>query len=107
MVNEFKKDNFDKEVIEGSKTLPVIVDFFATWCGPCKLQDPIMEELAKELSGKAVIGKINVDEKGELATKYEIMSVPTTLIFKDGQVVETLVGLNSKESIKAILEKYL
>lgn len=107
MSQEFNKTNFEKEVIEASKMKPVVVDFYATWCGPCKLQGPIIDELAQILGEKAVVGKLNVDEEQEIAGNYGVMSIPTILVFKGGQVAETLVGLNSKASLMAIIEKSL
>jgi thioredoxin 1 len=89
------KDNF-KETIASGTTL---VDFWAPWCGPCKIQLPIVEELATELQGKANIGKVNVDDQPELASEFGIMSIPTLLIFKDGELQNKLVGLQSKESL--------
>ncbi len=91
------KENFDTEVLNSS--LPVIVDFWASWCGPCKMLAPVIEEIAKELDGKVKVGKVNVDEQNELAAKYQIMSIPTVLSFKDGVVVSTSVGVKSKEQL--------
>ncbi|HNP75566.1 MAG TPA: thioredoxin [bacterium] len=88
-------DNFDKEVLGSSQ--PVLVDFFADWCGPCKMQAPIIEQLAEEINDKAKIGKLDVDANPAIAQKYEVMSIPTLIIFKDGQVVERLTGLQSKD----------
>ncbi|HNW09062.1 MAG TPA: thioredoxin [bacterium] len=88
-------DNFDQEVLGSSQ--PVLVDFFADWCGPCKMQAPIIEQLAEEIDDKAKIGKLDVDANPAIAQKYEVMSIPTLIIFKDGQVVERLTGLQSKD----------
>jgi thioredoxin 1 len=107
MSQEFNKNNFEKEVIEASKVKPVVVDFYAAWCSPCKLQGPIIDELAESLADKVSVGKINVDDEQEIASNYGVMSIPTVLIFKGGQVVETLVGLNSKMSLMAVIEKNL
>ncbi len=82
---------------------PVLVDFWAPWCGPCKAIAPILEELARELSGKVVIGKINVDDEGDLAGTYGVRAIPTMLLFKGGQVVETIVGMQSRDALKAKL----
>lgn len=96
------KDNFDAEVINSD--IPVLVDFWAVWCGPCQMVAPTIEELAKEYEGKVKVGKVNVDEQPELAQKYGIMSIPTMIYFKDGQVAEQTVGVQSKESIEAMLK---
>jgi thioredoxin 1 len=103
---EFKSDNFQKEAIEASKEKPVLVDFFAEWCGPCKMQGPIIDELAEEIKDKAVVGKLNIDEAGDIAEKYQVMSIPTMIIFKDGEVQETMTGLRDKGVLTEILKKY-
>ena len=90
-----------KTAISGST--PVLVDFWAPWCGPCKAIAPILAELAKELDGKLIIGKVNVDDHGSLAETYGVRAIPTMLLFKDGQLVETLVGMQSKDGLKAKL----
>lgn len=88
--------NFEEQVKNGV----TLIDFWAPWCGPCKTQLPIVEELAGELAGTATIGKVNVDEEGELASKFGITGIPTLLIFKDGEPVDKLVGLQSKDQLK-------
>jgi thioredoxin 1 len=90
------KDNFASSVENGV----TLVDFWAPWCGPCKMQLPIVEELSGELAGQATIGKINVDEEPELASQFGVMSIPTLILFKDGQPVDKLVGLQSKDTLK-------
>jgi thioredoxin 1 len=103
MEHIFTDANFEVEVLKSDK--PVLVDFFATWCGPCKLQGPIIDELSAEVADKFKVGKLDIDQGQETASKYGIMSVPSLVIFKDGQVMETLVGLQTKEALKVALEK--
>lgn len=86
--------NFETEVLKSK--LPVLVDFWAEWCGPCKMIAPAIDEIAKDLSGKLKVGKVNVDDAQELAAKYSVMSIPTLFIFKNGKAVEQLVGAMSK-----------
>lgn len=100
-ITELDSSNFDSTVYSGPA--PVVVDFWAPWCGPCKAIAPILEELAEELGGAVKICKVNVDNNSEVATKYEIRAIPTILIFKDGKVADTVVGLTSKEDLKAKL----
>ena len=99
----FTDANFEAEALKSD--LPVLVDFYADWCGPCKMQGPIVEELAGEMSGRAKIGKLNVDQNPAIAEKFSVMSIPTILIIKGGEVKNTLVGLQGKEALKAELEK--
>ena len=98
-ITELDSSNFDSAVSEGS--VPVVVDFWAPWCGPCKAIAPILEELADELGDAVKICKVNVDNNSEIAGKSEIRAIPTILIFKGGAVAETVVGLSSKEDLKA------
>lgn len=83
----------------------VAVDFWAEWCGPCRMAEPVMNELADEYQGKAVIGKINIDEEQELTQQYGVMSIPTVIFFRDGKEVERLVGFPGKEAYQAVLDK--
>ncbi|AOR24550.1 thioredoxin [Clostridium taeniosporum] len=98
-----KVDEFDNEIKEGV----VIVDFFANWCGPCKMLAPIFEQLEEEMKDKVKFFKVDVDESGELATKFNVSSIPTMIIFKDGKDVSTEIGFLPKEKIKENLEKYI
>lgn len=104
---QFTDQNFQKEV-EQSNDL-VLVDFFADWCGPCKLMGPVIEELAEEYKEKAgvKIGKLNVDENRIIAEKYNIMGIPTLVLFKNGKVADQLVGYNTKEVLKEFIDKNL
>ena len=102
---ELNDVNFDQEVKRSTE--PVLVDFFATWCGPCKKQLPIMDEIANMFEGKARIGTMNVDDGREKSIEYGISSIPALLVFKEGKVVEKLVGLHSKSQLTDILNKYL
>lgn len=104
MAKHFNDGNFQTDVIEASKSKPVLVDFFASWCGPCIMQGPIIEELAGEMDGKAHVGKLDTEESGMTAMKYGVMSIPTLLVFRNGEVVKQMVGLQSKGTLKAELE---
>ena len=84
-----------------------LVDFWAPWCGPCQVQLPIVDELAGEMAGQAVVAKVNVDEESHLAMEFGVTSIPTLILFKDGQVVETMVGLKSKQDLKSKIEAAL
>ncbi len=98
-------DNFESEVLNSD--VPVIVDFWADWCVPCKLIAPILEELATEHAGKLKIGKVDVDDQRDIGSKYNIMSIPSLLVFKDGQVVKQHVGAAPKATLEDLISGYL
>lgn len=97
----FNQENFDSAIAEN--TSPVLVDFWAEWCGPCKMITPVLEEIAAEQKGKSVIAKVNIDESPELAARFGITAIPTLIVFKNGQPVKTLRGAQSRREITAAL----
>lgn len=97
---KLSSENFTEEVLNSEK--PVLVDFYADWCGPCNAMSPVIEELAKELEGKAKVGKINVDENSDIAVEYNVMSIPTLIVFKNGKEEKRLVGLRDKEELLSL-----
>jgi len=97
MVFKLTDQNFDEEVLKSK--LPVLVDFFADWCGPCQMMVPIIEEIAEEMKDKIKVGKLNVDENQQIAGKYSVMSIPTLILFDKGETKKTIVGLRGKEEI--------
>ncbi len=99
------KENFDAEVL--SSNVPVLVDFWASWCGPCKMVGPVIEELSEEFSGKAKVCKIDIDKEGELAMRYNVMSIPTILVFKNGEIADQSVGAYPKDHFSDMLTKQL
>ena len=94
-------ENFENEVMKSDK--PVLIDFWASWCGPCKMLSPIIEEIAKEYDGKVKVAKVNVDDEPELASTFGISSIPTLFVIKNGEVTNTSIGFKSKEDIIAML----
>ena len=97
---KLSSENFEKEVLKSEK--PVWVDFYADWCGPCNAMAPVIEEVATELDGKAKVGKINVDENSDIAVEYNVMSIPTLIVFKNGKEEKRLVGLRDKEELLSL-----
>lgn len=102
---EFTDQNFDEQVLKSAK--PVLVDFWAPWCAPCRMMAPTVEAVAGEYAERAVVGKLNVDDNQGVAGKYNIRGIPTLLLFKDGQVAEQVVGATSKDAVKKMLDKHL
>ncbi len=96
--------NFDDETKGES---PILVDFWAEWCGPCRMVAPVLEQLAKEYAGKARVGKVNVDDHSNLASRYGVMSIPTLLLFKQGKVVEQYIGATSRDTLAKLLDKHV
>ena len=95
-------DNFQEEVLKSDKI--VLIDFYADWCGPCRMMSPIVDQIAEEMSDKIKVGKVNVDENQELAMEYGVMSIPTIVIIENGEVKNTLVGVRDKNEIKEMLK---
>ncbi|MDY4095367.1 MAG: thioredoxin [Lachnospiraceae bacterium] len=96
------RENFENEVMKSD--IPVLIDFWAPWCGPCRMMGPIIEQLAEEYEGKAKVGKVNVDEEGELSQAFGVMSIPTIVLVKDGKVVKQAVGARPKAEVEAMLQ---
>lgn len=94
---KLNSENFESEVLNANET--VLVDFYADWCGPCKMMAPVIEKLAEELQEKAKVGKINVDESTDIATQYDVMSIPTIIIFKNGKEVKRFIGVRDKQEL--------
>ena len=96
------RENFENEVMKSN--IPVLIDFWAPWCGPCRMMGPIIEQLAEEYEGKAKVGKVNVDEEGELSQAFGVISIPTIVLVKDGKVVRQAVGARPKAEVEAMLQ---
>lgn len=105
MAKNWQKSDFEKEVMQGTGV--VLVDFWASWCGPCRMVGPIIEQLAEEYEGKVTVGKVNVDEESALASEFAVVSIPTIIVFKDGKQVEKLVGVRSFDDFCDVLDKYV
>lgn len=101
MEMKLTKDNFDELVLQADK--PVLVDFWAPWCMPCRMIAPVVEELAEEMGGQAAVGKINVDEEGELARQFKVNSIPTLIVFEQGKEARRVVGVQSKDALKKLV----
>lgn len=104
-ISELDKDTFPKKVLEAQK--PVLVDFWAPWCGPCRAVAPVVEELAKEYAGKVEFAKVNVDEAPVIASNYGVMSIPTLIVFKEGKPIEQVIGYKAKGDLKKLLDNAL
>lgn len=102
-VKEFTDGNFDNEVLASS--VPVLVDFWAEWCGPCRAMSPTIDAVADGLVGKAVVGKVNIDDNRGIAMKFNITAIPTLMIFKDGKKIKTFVGMKKKDELAAALQE--
>ncbi len=100
---EFNDANFDAEVLQSEQ--PVLVDFWAEWCGPCKALAPLIDELATEYTGKAKVGKVNTDDNKDISVRFSISSIPTVILFHNGEIVEKFVGLRGKQDFKSVLDK--
>ncbi|WP_069999598.1 thioredoxin [Cellulosilyticum sp. I15G10I2] len=105
MAYKFTDNNFEEDVLQSQ--MPVVIDFYADWCGPCKMMSPVIDELASDYEGKVKIGKLNTDENRSIATKYNIMSIPTILLMKNGQVVDTVVGAMPKTALQDKIDRML
>jgi thioredoxin 1 len=105
MAYKFTDNNFEQDAIQSS--VPVVIDFYADWCGPCKMMSPVVDELAADYEGRVKIGKVNTDENRGIATKYNIMSIPTILLMKDGQIIDTVVGAIPKTVLQEKIDRML
>ncbi len=107
LIEQIKDADFQQSVIENSKNQPILVDFWAEWCGPCKALGPILESVASQLNGKVSVKKINIDENPQTPANFGIRSIPTIILFKDGSVKDTKIGLNSEEDLKNWVSSHL
>jgi len=106
MAKEITDDNFNEEVIAKSKEKPVLVDFWAAWCGPCRAMAPILDEIASEVGESAVVGKLNVDDNPNMAAEHGIQSIPTMKLFKDGEVVDEIIGMQPREALVSKINEH-
>ena len=106
-VNEVNNSNFESEVVESSKQKPVVVDFWAPWCGPCKMVAPVIEELSEEMTEKITFVKLNTDDNQDTASKFGVVSIPTLILFKDGEPIDRIVGATTKNNLKEKLEAHI
>lgn len=104
MAKEFTTENFDTEL---QTDIPVMADFWAPWCGPCRMIGPFVEQIAEEYEGKAAVGKINVDEQTELAARFGVSTIPTILVFKNGEIIERAVGARTKAALAEMIQRHL
>ncbi len=105
MENTITEQNFEQEVLQSN--IPVLIDLWAVWCGPCRILSPIVEEIAKAYEGKIKVGKINVDENPDITRRYDVVSIPTLILFKNGQMVSHMVGVQPKSFIESEINKHL
>ena len=103
MANKYNERNFNQEVLNSKE--PVLVDFYAEWCGPCRMMGPVVEQLADRYEGRAKVGKVNVDEQPDLAAQFGVMSIPTLLVFQNGRLVNQAVGARPKSGVLALLDR--
>jgi thioredoxin 1 len=106
-IKEVASAEFDTEVVAESNTRPVVVDFWAPWCGPCRMISPIIEELDNEYEGKMAFTKVNTDENQDIASRYNVMSIPTLILFKGGEVKDTVIGVKSKAALKKMFDEHI
>jgi thioredoxin 1 len=106
-IKDVASAEFDQVVVQESNNQPVVVDFWAPWCGPCRMIAPLIEELDGEYQGKIVFTKVNTDENQDIASRFNVMSIPTLIIFKGGDVAETVIGVKSKAALKKMFDEHL
>ncbi|MGL5434696.1 MAG: thioredoxin [Lachnospiraceae bacterium] len=105
MENNFTANDFESRVLKSD--VPVLVDFYADWCGPCKMMAPVVEALAETFAGRVTVGKLNIDDNESIAAEYRVMTIPTLAVFKNGELVDKLIGVQPKETVQAMIEKNL